>query len=163
GDAQVLFTSALDNTATTSYFDPLTQVRTTIVPAIDSLNSGGAKQPTPGNVPTDARWGSITLQSGSFGILDEAQVRHTGPFLPLQPGSVGLLADAHARHVGRFLNVAGGTITQNVVSFVGASAGLFRFLGGLGTRYMLTNNDFFDNADAPLGIEGNGLLAADPT
>ena len=41
GDAYVVFTSALDNAATTFYFDPITQKKRTIVPAIDVLNTGG--------------------------------------------------------------------------------------------------------------------------
>ena len=61
GDAQVLFTSFADDTATTSFFDPITQTSTTIVPAIDSDNNGGANQPTPGNVPALARWGSVSV------------------------------------------------------------------------------------------------------
>ena len=148
GDAQVVFTTALDNTATTSYFDPITQVSTTIVPAIDTLNTNGIGQPTPGNVPDSSRWGSITLQSGSFGIIDEATIRYGGGFL----------------------NVPGGTVTDpEVVSFDGAAGGRFQFINGrpvftvdsFGTRFLVTNNTFTDNKDAPMAITPNGLLAAD--
>ena len=148
GDAQVLFTTALDNIATTSYFDPITQVSTTIVPAIDTLNTNGIGQPSPGNVPDSSRWGTITLQSGSFGIIDEATIRYGGGFL----------------------NVPGGTVTDpEVLSFNGAAGGRFQFINGvpvftvdtLGTRFLVTNNTFTDNKDAPMAITPDGLFAAD--
>jgi len=141
GDAKVVFTTALDNTATTSFFDPLTQLTTVIVPAIDSLSSRGAGQPTPNNVPAASRWGSIGYTSGALGTFDEAEVRYGGATL----------------------NIAGGTTVQNVLSFVGAGRNFFfgRQSEGFGTRLSVTNNDFFDNQDAPIGITPDGLLAAD--
>ena len=40
---------------------------------------------------------------------------------------------------------------------------LFSPLAQLGTHAIVTNNNFFDNFDAAMQIEPNGLLAADPT
>ena len=148
GDSKVIFTTALDNTATTTFFDPLTQQTTVIVPAIDSLNSGGIGQPTAGNVLDASRWGSINLTSGSYGTLDEMEIRYGGGTL----------------------NVAGGTSVTNALSFVGAAGGGFQFVpgqgfvfvaAGFGSRYSVTNNSFIDNADAAMGIQGDGLVAAD--
>jgi hypothetical protein len=139
GDAQVLFTSAYDNTATTSYFDPNTGKSTIIVPAIDTLDSGGANQPSPGNVPAAAYWGQIDLGSGSYGTIDEAVVRYGGSFI----------------------NTAGGSMINNALSFMNNTAGLDS-VSTLGTRYSVTNNEFDDNFDAGMSIEPDGLLAADP-
>jgi hypothetical protein len=132
-DAKVIFTSLYDNNATTSFLDPATGLSTTIVPAIDSANSKGLYQPVPGKpVPPQAAWGSITYFSGSYGIFNSAIVEYGGSAI----------------------NVAGGTTTRNALSFLGAF--------DLGTRVMVTNNDFHDNADTPIGITPSGLLAADP-
>lgn len=133
GDARVVFTTALDNTSTTSYFDPISQTSTVIVPAIDTLNTNGVGQPSPGNVPGSSRWGYINYTSGAYGTFDEADLRYGGGAL----------------------NIPGGTATQpGVLNFINA-------FSGLGTRLMVTNNNFFDNADVPMSIEPNGLLAAD--
>jgi hypothetical protein len=149
GDAQVLFTSTFDNAATTSFFDPLTGLSTVIVPSIDSLNTGGTGQPTPGNVADTSRWGRVQLNSGSYGTLDEVTFRYGGGGL----------------------NVPGGTdFDPAVLQFTGAAgAGLFSvpglgdFFGSndRGTRFLVTNNNFFDNKDVPMSIQPNGLLAAD--
>src|SRR5262249_14452264 len=64
-DARVLLTSIYDNAAFTFFFDPSTQQNTIIVPQTDAANSNGANQPTPGNVPALARWGSVSVQSGA--------------------------------------------------------------------------------------------------
>ena len=141
-DAQVVFTSAFDNTATTQYVNPITGATTQIVPAVDSLNSGGVNQPTPGNVPAAARWGGVEIFSGSFGIVNDATFQYGG-------GN---------------LNLPGGTTTYNgVLNFTGAFGGLFN--GGIptgdGTRFMVSNNNFYDNADVPMSIQPDGLLAAD--
>jgi len=153
GDANVLFTSALDNVATTSYFDPLTQQTTIIVPAIDSLNSGGIGQPSPGGVPTSSRWASVNYQSGSFGTFDEATLRYGGTALNVPGGSL----------------FPGFDVPSGVLNFVGASGGSFSYANGqfvfnggaLGTRLMVTNNTFTDNLDVPMSINPDGLYAAD--
>lgn len=146
GDAKVLFTSLFDDLATTTFTDPSAppgqQVRT-IVPGIDSDNGGPVNQPTPGNVPALARWGGIRIQSGSLAVIDEAVFQYGG-------GSV---------------NSAEGTIGQrDVLAFEGAggNSAFGVTTGAPGTRASITNNDFLDNLQAPMSIEPNGLLAADP-
>lgn len=143
GDARVIFTSFFDDNATTFFVDPFTGNRTTIVPPIDSDNGGSANQPTPGNVPTPARWGSVLVNSGAVAVIDEADFRYGG-------GTV---------------NVQNGTIpARQVLSFPNAG-GLSRFgitTGALGTRAYITNNTFNDNQDAAVAIDANGLLASDP-
>ncbi|MFO0910304.1 MAG: hypothetical protein U0794_18500 [Isosphaeraceae bacterium] len=149
GDARVLFTTALDNNATTAYFDPITGQSTTIVPANDTINSGGVGQPSPGNVPASSRWGYVSYTSGAFGTFDEAELRYGGGNLNIPGGTTG---DA------------------GVLNFTGAAGGRFVFIPGqgfvfqvdsYGTRLMVTNNNFYDNADVPMSITPNGLLAAD--
>ncbi|WP_406696071.1 S8 family serine peptidase [Singulisphaera sp. Ch08] len=148
-DAKVLFTSLYDNVASTSYFDASTQQSTIIVPPIDSGNSNGANQPSPNNVPVLARWGSISYQSGSVGVVNRAEFRYGG----------GLV------------NGPGVSVpNQSVLSFITSDTPL-RIRGGfapdgtpvdeLGTHVMVTNNDFFDNLDTPMQIEPNGLMAGD--
>ncbi|MFO0954058.1 MAG: hypothetical protein U0835_23465 [Isosphaeraceae bacterium] len=138
GDAQALFTSFADDAATTYYFDPVTQQRTTIVPAIDSDNNGTGNQPSPGNVPDLARWGAVMIQPGARAVIDEAQFRYGGGFVNTPSGTIA---------------------SMNVLSFVGYNPN-FNATGGAFAS--ITNNDFFDNQDAPIAIEPNGLLAADP-
>ena len=140
GDARAIFTSLYDNTATTSYFDPIAQTTTVIVPAIDSANTGtnNPLQPTPGNVPALARWGSISYYPGTYGIIDEATLEYGG-------GS---------------LNIAGGTTTRQVLSLFGG--GFRGFSSSVGSHVMITNNNFYDNADAGIYIDPNGLAATNP-
>ena len=141
GDAKVLFTSLADDAATTFYFDPVTQIRTTIVPPIDSDNNGPVNQPQPGNVPDLARWGSVSIVPGARAVIDESEFRYGGGFV----------------------NVPAGTLaSQNVLSFVPAGGAATVFFATPGTYASVTNNDFFDNLDAPLAITPNGLLAGDP-
>ncbi len=157
-DARVLFTSFYDDKATTTYTNPATGVVTTIVPANDTANLtlGGTRpvppgfEPSPGNVPDVARWGGISLRSGVQGIINDAQFQYGG-------GSV---------------NTLDGTITQRAVLNFQDSQGIFTsffdpvnpdaLIGGTGTHVMVTNNNFYDNTDTPIGIDPDGLLAADP-
>lgn len=147
GDARALFTTALDNTASTSFFDPVTQQTTIIVPAIDSLNSGGTLQPTPGNVAAAARWGRIQINSGTMGTIDEADIRYGGGNLNVPGGANG---------------------SPGVLQFTGASGSVIFIPGqgfvqqpGSGTRFSVTDNNIYDNRDVPMTITPNGLLAAD--
>ena len=110
------FTTALDNTATTQFFDPLTQLVTTIVPAIDTLNTGGVGAPTPGNVLDSSRWGRIQLNSGSYGDIDEADIRYGGASLNVPGGSNG---------------------SPGVLQFAGAAGGGFVFIPGQGFVFQL--------------------------
>ncbi|HWE38007.1 MAG TPA: Ig-like domain-containing protein [Isosphaeraceae bacterium] len=135
-NAPVLFTSLFDSTASTAYKDPLTGVSTTIVAPIDSANQGpnSPLQPTPTNVPNPARWGAVRVESGGVAVVNNAIFQYGG-------GSV---------------NIPNGTIGQvDVLNFEGAFA-------TTGTHAMVTNNTFQYNLDTPIGIDPNGLLAADP-
>ncbi len=163
GAAQVLFTSLYDNTATTSYTDPLTGLVTTIVPMVDSANTDptskyGAPgpidpyQPSDGNVPAAARWGSITVNSGAIAAIDQAIVRFAG-------GS---------------LNSSGGTIIRNALTIYGSQGfatatpnanGVgftYTVNSGRGGRVMITNDTFDSNSDAPIYADPDALLATNP-
>lgn len=148
-DAKVLFTSLYDNTASTSYFDPSTQQTTVIVPAIDSGNSSGANQPSPGNVPALARWGSVSYQSGAVGVVNRAEFRYggglvNGPEISVPNQSVlAFITNDTPLVTPRGFTADGTPVTE------------------LGTHVMVTNNDFFDNLDAAMQIEPNGLMAGD--
>ncbi|MDR3634850.1 MAG: Ig-like domain-containing protein [Isosphaeraceae bacterium] len=155
-DAQVLFTSALDNTATTFYYNPATQQDVTIVPAISVLNTPNSEDPTPTSVSNSQRWGSVTIASGAIALINDATFQYGG---------------------GQ-LNLPGGTTTRNVLTLNGSggrtvftppdptnplSTGTFTLLPGLGSRSMITNNNFYYNADTPIMADPNAFLAADPT
>ncbi|SIO62070.1 Subtilase family protein [Singulisphaera sp. GP187] len=148
-DAKVLFTSLYDNVASTSYFDPSTQQTTIIVPAIDSGNSNGANQPSPNNVPTLARWGSVSYQSGAVGVVNRAEFRYggglvNGPGVSVPNQSVLAFITSDTP-----LNIRGGLTAGG------------KLVSELGTHVMVTNNDFFDNLDTAMQIEPNGLMAGD--
>lgn len=154
GDARVIFTSLFDDLATTQFIDPQTGAATTIVPRIDSDNSkdvnlvtatpaagynGPRLQP---RFPSDpdtyqpgaiSRWGGIIINSGARAVVDEAQFFYGGGDHNTPDGTIGVVP---------------------VISFAGAF--------NLGTRASFTDNDFFDNFEAPLGITPNGMLAGDP-
>ena len=136
-DAPVLFTSLFDATASTAYTNPLTGLKTTIVAPLDSANQGpnSPLQPTPTNVNPLARWGSIIVNSGGLAVVNDSIFQYGG-------GSV---------------NTPNSTRTQvNALDFEGV-------FSTTGTHAYVTNNLFQYNADTPIGIDPNGLLAADPT
>jgi hypothetical protein len=143
GDARVIFTSFFDDAATTEYVDPFTGARTTIVPPVDSDNGGGVNQPSPGNVPDVARWGSVRVDSGAVAVIDEAEFRYGGGTVNVQNGTIP------ARQVLSLIN-AGGT------------SAFGQTFGALGTRAYITNNNFLGNLDSAVAIDANGLLQADP-
>jgi hypothetical protein len=137
GSAKVVMTSFFDDLATTVYvdnnlIDPATGLPTvrTIVPAMDSDGGGTALQPSPGNVKYEARWGGVTVDTGSIFVTDEAQYYYGG---------------------GAFNTPDSTDILRPVI-----------FLPSRGARVMVTNNDFYDNADAPIGVEPDALMAGDP-
>ena len=132
GDARVIFTSIFDDNATTFFVDPTTGARTTIVAPLDSDN-GTTLLPTPGNVPDLARWGSFGISSGGRAVIDEAEFRFGGASVNLASGTIG---------------------QRDVVAFLGDRS-------TQGTRAVVTNNNFFDNVEAPVSVTPNGLLAAD--
>jgi hypothetical protein len=143
-DAQVVLTSLFDDNAQTFFFDPNTGITTQIVAPIDSDNGGPVNLPTPGNVPPLARWGGVSITSGAIAVINGTTFEFGG-------GSV---------------NSANGTIPQRDVL-------AFQFAGGateygvtvfpaFGSRAYITNNNFFDNAEAGISVEPDGLLAGDP-
>lgn len=149
GDARVLFTSYYDDAATTFFRDPNTGAITTIVPAIDTDSGGNIFQPTPGSVPPAARWGGISIQSGVVGVIDEAEFRYGGGSVNLPSGTIG------QRDVLAF--------QVTVLPFVSSYDGFNKTVqNAFGTKVKVTNNDFYDNNQAPMEIDPNGLLAADP-
>jgi hypothetical protein len=142
-DARVLFTSFYDDAATTVFRDPNTGVPTIIVPAIDTDGGGPANQPTSGNVPLPARWGGLGITSGARVVIDEAEFRFGGGIVNTPSGTIG------QRDVIRFQGAGGRSLFGTTT-------------GALGTAAYITNNDFYDNLQAAIGIDPNGLLAADP-
>jgi hypothetical protein len=138
-DAGILFTSLFDNTASTSYFDPVTGLSTQIVAPQDSANTGpvNPNQPTPGNVTSAARWGGIQIDSSAIAVINDSTIQYGG----------GLV------------NSTGGSGGRHALQFVGATGS---GSVGTGTHVSITNNNFISNADVPIDITPNGLLAADP-
>ncbi len=151
-DANVVFTSALDNNASTFYKDPLTGLITTIVAPNDALDSGGVNQPTPGNVTASQRWGSITVD----------------------PGAIASINEANFDYGGGELNVQGGTTTRQVLFLLGSQGGIqqvtdptsgtssFVQVPGSGSHVYITNDTFNYNADVPIAANPDAFLAADP-
>ena len=139
--SQVIFTSLNDDTATTTYFDPIAQVTRTVVQALPAIPGGsGALQPTPTNVPDPARWGGVTIASGAVGVINSANLRYGG-------GAI---------------NTPAGSATQHVLELQGGNNNFF--LGtGTGSHVSITNNLFDYNLDVPINANPNALLAADPT
>jgi hypothetical protein len=141
--ARVVLTSFFDDNATTQYVDPITGVATQIVAPLDSDNGGPVNLPTPGNVPALARWGSIAVIAGARVVINDADIRYGG-------GTV---------------NESNGTIAQRDVLHLDPAPGSTVFgvtTGATGQRIYITNNNFTDNQGAPVDIDANGLLAADP-
>ncbi len=134
-DALALFTSFFDDAAATYYTDPITGVKTQIIAPIDSDNGGSANQPSPGNVPAVARWGGVLIPAGTKVSINNADFRYGGGTVNFDAGTVQAV---------------------NVLTFYGSS-------GGAGTTVSITNNNFTDNAGAPMSIEPDGLLATDST
>ena len=120
---------------------PHHQHPTVIVPAIDSGNSKGTNQPTPGNVPELARWWSLGIQSGAVAVINDAEFRYGG---------------------GQ-LNGPDQTLpSQSVLAFITNVTALNSTFSDAGTHAIITHNNFFDNLDTAMQIEPDGLLAADP-
>lgn len=147
-NATVLFTSFFDDKATTSYTNPNNQVSTTIVAALPVSGTGANNpyQPSPSNVPTQARWGGIQIDSPSVAVINNATFQYGG-------GNV---------------NTPTGTTGRNVLNFAGAQAiltgggpfGIGNVTGqGTGTHVSITDNNFYYNADAPMNITPDGLYA----
>lgn len=148
GDAKVIFTSFFDDDATTVFRDPNTGQATTIVPAIDTDSGGRVFLPTPGNPQDRGRWGGIKITAGAVGVIDEAEFRYGGGSVNVPTGTIG------QRDV---------IALEDAFGFVTNYDGVNKTtVGALGSTVKITNNDFYDNNEAPLSVNANGLLAADP-
>lgn len=143
GDAQVIFTSLYDNSATTSFFDPATLTTTTIVAANNATNNtNSALIPKPGNVPAAARWGAIMISEGARFVMNEATIEYGG-------GAV---------HTGAFSYASQNVLTLQA-DYSGFTYGIN--LNPEGSRSYITNNNFYDNLDAAIAADANALLAGD--
>ncbi len=155
-NATVLLTSFFDDTASTSYTDPTTQVTTVIVAPLPATGNGlnDPFQPTKSNVPTQARWGGVQIDSPAVAVINNATFQYGG-------GTV---------------NTPTGTTGRHALEFAGAQAiggGIFGNPTGqgTGTHVSITDNNFFfdgnfdpsnpdDTANnTPIGITPDGLLA----
>jgi large repetitive protein len=133
--ANVLFTSIYDNTAQTFFTDPTTGITTQIVAPLDSADSGGLFQPTPGQPVADqARWGGIEIDSPAVGVINGATIQYGGGFV----------------------NTATGTTQRYAIQLVTPEG---TGTASDGAHVMITDNNLFDNLRAPISINANGLFA----
>ncbi len=132
--ATTMFTSIYDNTASTTYTDPTTGLVTTIVAANDVLNSAGANQPTPTNVPAVSRWGAIDILSGARAMITGATIQYGGGLVNYPSYSLP---------------------SMNVLNFELVTP-------NYATYAYVANNNFYYNQDAPIAITPDGLPATDP-
>jgi hypothetical protein len=144
--ARPIFTSLFDDSATTSYTDPLTQVTTTIVPASDTNNDGSGTQPVTGNVPFNRRWGGIEVGAGARAVIDQADFRFGGG------SNAGPETSTPSQSVLAMTTPTGSSLTF---------ASLTNTLAA-GAFVMVTNNNFTDNFDAAMQVDPDSLLSADP-
>ena len=150
-NATVLFTSFFDDTASTSYTNPNTQVTTQIVAPLPVSGTGtnNPYQPTPGNVPTQARWGGIQIDSPAVAVINNATFQYGG-------GKVNTPTGTEGRHVLEFAGAE--AILANTGPF-----GFGNVTGqGTGTHVSITDNNFLYNSGAPMGITPDGLYAGNP-
>ena len=107
------------------------------MPAINSANTtNSALVPTPGNVPDAARWGSIMVAAGASIVMNEATVEYAGGFV----------------------NTTDGTSWARNALYFDANIGGSR----LGAYAYITDNNFYDNQDAPIAADVNAFYAGDP-
>ena len=134
-DPEVLFTSIFDDDATTPLVpDPINVTGETTTPPL-----------------TMAMWGSVGIQSGAVAVINAATFQSGG-------GTVNTT------------NIS--IPSQSVLAFItdqtffpvapATDENLADGLSDLGTKAYITNNNFFDNFDAAMQIEPNGLLAGNP-
>ncbi len=135
---QVLFTSFYDDAATTTgtYIDPTTMKPVTIVAALPvvTLPAGttNPNQPTPTNVPASSRWAGVTIASGSVAVINSTTIQYAGGVINTAPGSA----------------------VQEALQINGSA--------GIGAHVMITNDTFNYNADDPVAMPPDALLAGDP-
>ena len=93
-------------------------------------------------------WGSVGIEGGAIAVINEAEFRYGGGLIDTPTFSIP---------------------SQSVLAFM--TPGSATCIGfptpptasvDSGTHVYITNNDFFDNLDAAMQIEPNGLLAGDP-
>ena len=130
--SKAIFTSLNDDAATSTFFDPISQTTTTVVAPLPAV---------PG--------GSGSLQPSPGRVPDLA--RWSG--VELASGSVGVINGAIFRYGGGAINTATGTGVINALLIDGGFAG---------ARLSLTNSNFNDNADVPVNLQADALLAGDP-
>ncbi|AMV39418.1 Ig-like domain-containing protein [Planctomyces sp. SH-PL62] len=119
----------------TSLFD--NTATTTLVPT--PINVTGNTTPV---TLGPAMWGSVGIQSGARAVINAATFRYGG-------GEV---------------NTTNITMpSQSVLSFITDQTTFSTpFTFGQGTRVYVTNNNFYNNFDAAMQVEPDGLLAGDP-
>ena len=107
-------------------------------------------------VALSQRWGSVTIASGAEAVIDEANFDFGGGEL----------------------NVLGGTTERNVLTLDGSAGNqvatttpvpgtvffntTYTLTPGMGARVMVTNNNFYSNADTPISADPDALLATNP-
>ena len=97
----------------------------------------GVHQPTPGNVPALARWGSVGMPSGAVAVIDEAT-------------SATAAARSNTLRAGH-----GAAHATSSSSCQGRRFGPFSSVRARHSRYV-TNNNFYDNLDAPIRSSPTG-------
>ena len=129
--ANALFTSLDDDVATTTFTDPQTGAIRTVVAPLPATSIGS---------------GSLQPIAGTQTALG----RWGG--ISIVSGAVAVLNSTIFRYGGGAINVAGGTGTQHVLEVGG---------GAQGARVSITNNTFLSNADVPINLQPDSLLAGD--
>ena len=111
--------------------------RTTIVQPLPARPAARASiQPSPGNVAAAARWGSVSVDSGAVAVINGAEFRYGGGVgQHRRPAPLGIAARPRRRSTA---------VPRR----------------GHTSRSPTTTS--FDNLDAPMHIQPNGLLAGDP-
>ncbi len=127
------------NVVFTSIYDDTSTAITTLVPVPINV-TGELTTPTLG----PSMWGGVGIQSGAIAVINAATFRYGG-------GAI---------------NTPNFTIpSQSVLAFI-TNQTTFPLpptaSEDLGSHVYITNNNFFDNFDAAMQIEPNGLLAGDP-
>ena len=122
----------------TSLYDDL--ATTTVVPAINVTNESAA-QSTARLVA--GAWGSVGIQSGGIAVINAATFQYGGGEVNTQDFTIP------SQSVLAFITEDTDFITPDTAFF------------DLGTHVYITNNNFFNNLNAAMQIEPNGLMAGD--
>ncbi len=132
-DFTVLFTSIYDDLAVTK-----------LVPNPINVTGENATQSKANLVP--GSWGSVGIQSGAIAVINKAQFQYGGGEVNTQNFTIP---------------------SQSVLAFITVYTDFtpppgIGFNPDLGSHVYITNNNFFNNFDAAMQIEPNGLLAGNP-